>query len=75
MVAGETMHANKRAAAGLLRVGDCSAGSECVGYDKATGKANPMAPRPGALGLCPICIRTGVASGELVASKNGLSRR
>ena len=73
MVAGETRVANIRKAAGLL--GDCSAGSECVGYDKATGKANPMAPRPGALGLCPICIRTGVASGELVASKNGLSRR
>ena len=73
MVAGETLAANILKAAGLL--GDCSAGSECVGYDKATGKANPMAPRPGALGLCPICIRTGVASGELVASKNGLSRR
>ena len=73
MAAGETVQANILKAAGLL--GDCSAGSECVGYDKATGKANPMAPRPGALGLCPICIRTGVASGELVASKNGLSRR
>jgi hypothetical protein len=73
MVAGETRVANILKAAGQL--GDCSAGSECVGYDKATGKANPMAPRPGALGLCPICIRTGVASGELVASKNGLSRR
>ena len=67
------MQANILKAAGLDQ--PCSAGSECVGYDKATGKANPMAPRPGALGLCPICIRTGVASGELVASKNGLSRR
>ena len=72
MAAGETVQANILKAAGLL--GDCSAGSECVGYDKATGKANPMAPRPGALGLCPHCIRTGLASGKLVVSKNILSR-
>ena len=72
MVAGETVQANILKAAGLL--GDCSAGSDCVGF-VATGKAIKKAPRAGALGLCPICIRTGVASGELVASKNGLSRR
>ena len=72
MVAGETQVANKRGAAGLLE--DCSAGSECEGF-LAMGKVFKMVPRPGALGLCPHCIRTGMASGELVASKNGLGRR
>ena len=66
------MQANILKAAGLDQ--PCSAGSECVGYDKATGKANLMAPRTGALGLCQHCIRTGMASGKLVVSKNILSR-
>jgi hypothetical protein len=73
MVAGETMHANKHKAAGLL--GDCSAGSDCVGYDEATGKANKKAPNRGALGLCAMCIRAGMDAGTLVGGKNGLFRR
>ncbi len=73
MVAGETKQENKLKAAGLL--GDCSAGSDCVGYDKATGKANKKAPNRGALGLCPKCISIGMDAGTLVGGKNGLFRR
>ncbi len=75
MVAGKTLQANILKAAGLDQ--PCSAGSECVGYDEATGKANQMAPRDDALGLCAHCIRTGVTSRKLlvVPSKNGISRR